>query len=102
MYDAFWDSVALVLLKNDPLTSLDVKVELAVNDEEELVLVVMFVPMIFATENAQPHESVIYCGQRLIKPRHGHRIRLRTNVDERERSKLVIHVHDVPIGVIFA
>jgi hypothetical protein len=62
MHDATGYGVALVLPEGDRLAALDVDEELPVEHEEELVFVVVLVPVEFPLDDAEPNDSVVVFG----------------------------------------
>ena len=60
--------VSLVLPEGDGGAVFEIDQEFAVEDQEELVLVVVLVPVELAFEDAESHDSIVYRGQRLVEP----------------------------------
>jgi len=87
----FGTSCSLDAAEDDRVAPLDVEVQFPVEHQEELVLVVVLMPMVLAVEHAQPDQRIVHRGQRLIEPRNRYGIRFRIDVDRRQRSELVVH-----------
>ena len=60
--------------------------ELATDDVEELVFLLVLVPMIFAVDHAEAHDRFVDLAQRLVIPAIGARIDEAGDVDHFERS----------------
>ncbi len=94
MDDAFRNHKALPRLQLDnPIFKVDD--EPAIQNEEELVIVVMFVPMILALHYTEPNHGIVDLAKRLVVPAirsGGHQ---RGHVDRAQRRKL-----DVEIGCV--
>src|SRR3569623_3293766 len=96
MDDALRDREALVLRERDGPTSLEVEQELAVEDDEALVLAVVRVPVVLALDDAEANDAVVDLGQRLIEPRLV-RGDLGGNVDQLQRAVLVVELRVVAV-----
>jgi len=83
MNDAPRHAAPLVRAERNRVGSLDVDQELAVEDEKELVLVIVLVPMKVAVNHPEPDDGVVDRGERLVKPRLMRRS-LRGHVDQLE------------------
>ena len=73
MHDPTGDRVAAMAIESDGLRVLDVDQELSVQDQEELVLVVVLVPVELALDDAEPNDRVVDGRQGLVEPRLGAR-----------------------------
>src|SRR6185436_3204873 len=60
--DATRDRVAEVPAERHARLVLDIDHELAVEDDEALILMVVLVPMVFALDDAEPHYAVVLLG----------------------------------------
>src|SRR5450755_614128 len=86
----------LVPPQRNRLGALDVDQEFAVEDEEELVLVVMLVPMELAVDHPKPYDCFVDRCERLVEPRRMCR-GLRRNVDQLKVAEgLTVGKLDVP------
>jgi len=59
--------------------------EMAVENKEEFVDVIMLVPVVFALQNAQPHDRVVHLTKSLVVPFVRARIDQLLNIDYFER-----------------
>ena len=67
MLDAFGNDKSLLWLQiNRAIFKIDDEVPL--QDEEELVVVVMFVPVVFALHDSQANNGVVHLAERLVVP----------------------------------
>jgi len=76
-------------LERDGVAAFDVDDEPAVHDEEELVLVVVLVPVEVALDDAEADDGVVDARQRLVEPRLV-RGGLGADVDELEGAELLV------------
>src|SRR5436190_4733678 len=83
MHDAPRHRAGLVRAERDRLAAGDVDQQLAVDDEEELVLVVVLVPMELAVDHAEADRGIVDASERLVEPRLV-RGRFGRNVDQLE------------------
>ena len=60
--------------------------QLTANDIEELVFVLVFMPMIFALDHAEPHDGLVHFAQRLVVPLVRARFDESGHVDRFERA----------------
>ena len=67
--------------------------EFAAQDEKEFVLVVVFVPVIFALHDAEAHDGIVHPAEGLIEPLVADFLGEPVDVDQSERIEL-----DVPAG----
>ena len=72
------DKTLLRVKFNAPI--LEVDNEAAVEDKEELVIVVVLMPMILTLQDAKPNDRVVDLAQRLVIPAVGTRFDQRWNV----------------------
>src|SRR4051794_10582620 len=89
VHDPARHRVALARLERHRLAALDVDDEPAVHDEEELVLVVVAVPVEVALDHAEADDGVVDARERLVEPRLV-RGRLGADVDELEEAELLV------------
>ena len=73
--------------------------EMAVENKEEFVDVIMLVPVVFALQNAEPHDRVVHLAKSLVVPFVRARIDQLLNIDYFER--LVQNVEESLIRKIF-
>ena len=73
--------------------------EMAVENKEEFVDVIMLVPVVFALQNAEPHDRVVHLTKSLVVPFVRARIDQLLNIDYFER--LVQNVEESLIRKIF-
>jgi hypothetical protein len=64
-----WHGVALMAIESYGAPALKVDQQLAVEHEEELVLLIVFVPMEVALKDVESHNSIVHRGERLVEPR---------------------------------
>src|SRR5260370_35448166 len=69
--------------------------EMAVENKEEFVDVVMLVPVVFALQNAQPHDRVVHLTKSLVVPFICARIDQLLNINDLKRL-----VENVEIGFV--
>jgi hypothetical protein len=101
MLDAFGNDKSLLWLQiNRAIFKIDDEVPL--QDEEELVVVVMFVPVVFALHDSQANNGVVHPAERLVVPLLGAGFHQGWNVNQLERRKLYIEVSGVRIILLFA
>ena len=67
MNDALWHNKALLLGKLDT-SILEINDETTVEDKEELVVIVVLVPMVFALHDAEANDRIVHFTQRLVVP----------------------------------
>src|SRR3954469_2280756 len=89
VHDPARHRVALARLERHRLAALDVDHEPAVHDEEELVLVVVLVPVEVALDHAETDDGVVDARERLVEPRLV-RGGLGADVDELEGAELLV------------
>jgi hypothetical protein len=68
----------------------DVNLEPALDDQEELVLGIVLVPVEFALDNAEPNDCVVDGRQRLVEPAVGDRRGLFPDIERAQLTVLVI------------
>jgi hypothetical protein len=101
MLDAFGNDKSLLWLQiNRAIFKIDDEVPL--QDEEELVVVVMFVPVVFALHDSQANNGVVHLAERLVVPLLGAGFHQGGNVHQLERRKLYIEVSGVRIILLLA
>ena len=101
MLDAFGNDESLLWLQiNRAIFKIDDEVPL--QDEEELVVVVMFVPVVFALHDSQANNGVVHLAERLVIPPVGAGFHQRWYVHQVERRKLYIEVSGIRIILLFA
>ena len=101
MLDAFGNDKSLLWLQiNRAIFKIDDEVPL--QDEEELVVVVMFVPVVFALHDSQANNGVVHLAERLVIPLLGAGFHQGWNVNQVERGKLYVEVSSVRIILLFA
>ena len=81
MDDALRDNKALSLSKLDA-SILEIDDETTFEDKEELVVVVVFVPVILALHDAEPNDRIVHLAQRLVVPAVGTRRDQRGHVNQ--------------------
>lgn len=81
MDDALRDNKALSLSKLDA-SILEVDDETAFENKEELVVVVVFVPMVLALHDAEMDDRIVHLAQCLVVPAVGTRLHERGNIDQ--------------------
>jgi hypothetical protein len=96
VHHASRDRVALVALERHRVAVLEVDQQPAVEHEEELVLVVVLVPVEVAFDDAEPDDGVVDRRQRLVEPGvvAGD---LRRDVDQREAPVLVLELDVIAV-----
>ena len=67
MNDAFGHNKALLLSKLDT-SILEINDETTVKDKEEFVVIVVFVPVVFALHDAEANDRIVHLTQRLVVP----------------------------------
>lgn len=67
MQNAFGDDDALARVESDQAI-FEIEQELAFDDIEKLVVVIVFVPVVFTAKNAQAHDGGVYLAERLVVP----------------------------------
>lgn len=101
MPDAFGNDKSLLWLQvNRAIFEIDDKVPL--QDEEELIVGVMFVPVVLALHDPQANNGVVHLAERLVVPLIGAGFHQTRNVHHAERWKLDIEVSSVRIILLFA
>src|SRR4030095_10644556 len=101
MLDAFGNDKSLLWLKiNRAIFEIDNKVPL--QDKEERVVVVMFVPVVLTLHDSQANDGVVHVAERLVIPLIGTGFDQTRNVYHAERWKLDIEVGSVRIILLFA
>ncbi len=101
MPDAFGNDKSLLWLQiNRPIFEIDDEVPL--QDKEELVVVVMFVPVVLALHDPQANNGVVHLAERLLIPLLGAGFHQDWNVNQVESRKLYIEVSGVRIILLFA
>jgi len=78
---------------------LEVNDETAVENKEELVVVVVFMPMILAAHDAQANDRVVHFAQRLVIPSVGARSDQRRNVDYAQLRESNVEIGGIRAGV---
>jgi len=101
MLDAFGNDKSLLWLQiNRAIFEIDDKVSL--QDKEELVVVVMFVPVILALHDPEANNGVVHFTECLVIPLIGAGFDQGRNVHQAERWKLDIEMGSVRIIWLFA
>lgn len=101
MLDAFGNDKSLLWLQiNRAIFEIDDEVPL--QDKEELVVVVMFVPVVLALHDAEANNGVVHLTKRLVIPLLGAGFYQGWYVHQVERRKLYIEVSGVRIILLFA
>jgi hypothetical protein len=101
MPDAFGNDKSLLCLQiNRAIFEIDDEVPL--QDKEELVVVVMFVPVILALQDSQANNGVVHFTKRLVIPLIGAGFHQGGNVHQAENWKLDIEMSGVRIILLFA
>ena len=101
MLDAFGNDKSLLWLQvNRAIFEIDDKVPL--QDKEELIVGVMFVPVVLALHDPQTNNGVVHLAERLVVPLIGAGFHQRRNVYHLESWKLDIEVSSVRIILLFA
>jgi hypothetical protein len=91
MSNTLWDDKALTRLELDRFV-FEVDQKISIEHKKEFVDVVVFMPMIFAFQNADPHHRVIHFAKRLIVPLVLARIDQLLNVNQLQRPVQNIQV----------
>lgn len=94
MRDTLGHRVALLVPKDNSVTIVEIDEQLAFENQEELVLVIMLVPVELALDDPEPYDGVVDRGQGLVEPGFVG-LYLRRDVDQREAAVLVIEVNVV-------
>jgi hypothetical protein len=101
MLDAFGNDKSVLRLQiNRAIFQIDNKVSL--QDKEELVVVVMFVPVVLALHDPEANNGVVHLTQRLIIPLIGAGFHQSRNVHHAKRWKLDVEVSSVRIIGLYA
>ena len=101
MLDSFRNDKSLLWLQIDrAIFEIDDKVPL--QDKEELVVVVMFVPVVLALDDSQANNGVVHLAERLVIPFIRARFHHCWNVHQVKGRKLDIEVSGVRIIMLFA
>src|SRR5438445_12886447 len=101
MLDAVGNDKSLVWLQiNRAVFEIDDKVP--IQDKEELVVVVMFVPVVLALHDAQANNGVVHLAEGLVIPLIGAGFYQRRNVHQMESWNLDIEVSSVRIILLFS
>jgi hypothetical protein len=101
MLDAFGNDKSLLWLQiNRAIFEIDDKVPF--QDKEELVIVVMFVPVVLALHDSEANNGVVHLAERLVVPLIGAGFYQGRNVHQAERWKLDIEMSSVRIILLFA
>src|SRR5260370_6328592 len=72
--------------------------ELSTQHEEELIVVVVFVPVVFALHHTKAHHRVVYPAERLVVPLVRDGLGQRRHVDELQGIELDVEVCCVRVG----
>jgi hypothetical protein len=67
MHNTFCDRDALIGIQLDGLV-FEIDQELTFEDEEKFIVVVVFVPVVFAFDDAEANYAVVYVGEGLVEP----------------------------------
>jgi hypothetical protein len=67
--DTFGHGVSLVPSEYDRLAIFEIYQQLAVENQEELVLVIVLVPVKLTLEDAETHDGIVDGGKSLVEPR---------------------------------
>ena len=101
MLDAFGNDKSLVWLQiNRAIFEIDDKVPL--QDKEELIVVVMFVPVVLALQDPEANNGVVHLAERLVIPFIRARFHHGWNVHQVKGRKLDIEVSGVRVILLFA
>jgi hypothetical protein len=76
-------------------TILEIDKQLAADHVEELIFVVVLMPMIFAVDNSEPDDRLVHFAQRLVVPLIAARIDERRDVNHFQRA-----VQNIEPGVV--
>jgi hypothetical protein len=68
MHDTFWHHESLLGLQINR-SIFEVDDEVSLQDEEKLVVALVFVPMVFALQDPEANHGVIHFAERLVVPR---------------------------------
>jgi hypothetical protein len=101
MPDAFRNDKSLLCLEIDRAI-FEVDDKMPLQDKEELVVIVMFVPVVFALHDSQANNGVVHLAERLVVPLLGAGFHQGWNVNQVERGKLYVEVSGVRIILLFA
>jgi len=101
MLDALGNDKSLLWLQSNRAI-FEIDDEVPFQDKEELVVVVMFVPMVLASHYPQANNGVVHLAERLVIPPVGAGFHQRWYVHQVERRKLYIEVSGVWIILLFA
>jgi hypothetical protein len=101
MNDTLRNYEALSRLQIDRLV-FKVDHEVAIQDKEEFIVVVMLVPVVFALHNAQPHDGFIHLAEGLVVPLVRAGPYQSRYIDDRESWKLDVEKRGVGMGLVVA
>jgi hypothetical protein len=76
--------------------------EVTVKDKEELIVVVMLVPVVLALHHAQAHDGIVDLAERLVVPLIRASLYEGRYINDRERRELDVEERRVRIGLIRA
>lgn len=94
--NALWNDEALARLKID-LPTLEIDDEVPVEDKKELIVLLMFVPVILALHDAEAYDRVIYFAESLVVPAIRACTDKRRDVDNAERRELDVKERGVRV-----
>jgi len=101
MPDAFGNDKSLLWLQIDrTIFEIDEKVPL--QDKEELIVVVMFVPVIFALHNSETNNGVVHLAERLVVPLISAGFHQGGNVHHVKGRELHVEVSSVGVILLLA
>lgn len=89
-----WDHESLAGAELN-IATLEVDQEAPLDDVEELVFVVVLMPMVFSFQDAKPDHGVVHCTKGLVVPRVTAVVRESLNINEFERIKQDVHVSHI-------
>ena len=85
MRHTLWNDEALIGQELDR-SPLEIHDEPTAQDVEKLIVIVVFVPMVLALHDAEPHNGVVHLAQRLIVPLVGDGPRKLVDIDQGLRT----------------
>lgn len=101
MPDAFGNDESLPWLQINRAI-FEINDEVSLQDKEEFVVVIMFVPMVLTLHDAEANNRVVHLAERLVIPLIGAGFDQSRNVHQAERWKLDIEVGSVRIILLLA
>src|SRR6516225_5147895 len=101
MHHALWDDKALIGQDLDRSPLVEIDYESATQDVKKLIIIVVFVPVVFALHYAEPHDRIVHPAKRLIVPLFGDRLCELIYIDQSEGIELYVEMRRVGKGLRF-